>query len=171
MSSTSRLLLRLGVTACVGLAIVLMLRGLALGELARAIAHARVWPLIAASAIALAVYVFKAVSWRIMLAPRFDVSLPRLVRYTIIAFAASAIAPARAGELVRVWLLKRREGVDAATSVAVATSEKALDVVSLLAMAAPLPWLLPLPAWVAHASSGSPRSRRSAPSWSCPRPG
>jgi len=150
MSSTSRLLLRLAFTACLGLGIVLMLRGLAVGALADAVARARLGPLPAASAIALAVYVLKAISWRIMLAPRFDVSVPRLVRYTIIAFAASAMAPARAGEIVRVWLLKRRDRVDAATSVAVATSEKALDVFSLLAMAAPLPWLLPLPAWVAH---------------------
>lgn len=150
MSATSRLLVRLGVTAGVVVGVGLMLRGLALGALADALARARVWPLIAASAIALAVYVFKAISWRIMLAPRFDVSLPRLVRYTVIAFAASAIAPARAGELVRVWLLKRRDHVDAATSIAVATSEKALDAVSLLVLAAPLPWLLPLPAWVAQ---------------------
>lgn len=150
MSATSRLLVRLGVTAGVVVGVGLMLRGLALGALADALARARVWPLIAASAIALAVYVFKAISWRIMLAPRFDVSLPRLVRYTVIAFAASAIAPARAGELVRVWLLKRRDRVDAATSIAVATSEKALDAVSLLVLAAPLPWLLPLPAWVAQ---------------------
>lgn len=150
MSATSRLLVRLGVTAGVVVGVGLMLRGLALDALADALARARVWPLIAASAIALAVYVFKAISWRIMLAPRFDVSLPRLVRYTVIAFAASAIAPARAGELVRVWLLKQRDQVDAATSVAVATSEKALDAVSLLVLAAPLPWLLPLPAWVAQ---------------------
>lgn len=150
MTSPSRLLLQLGITACVIVGVVLVLRGLALGELAAALARARLWPLIAASAIALVVYVLKAISWRIMLAPRFDVSIPRLVRYTTIAFAASAIAPARAGELVRVWLLKRRDDVDAATSVAVATSEKALDAVSLLAVAAPLPWLLPLPAWVEH---------------------
>ncbi len=145
-----RPLLRTAITACVVVGIVVMLRGLALGELADAIANARPWPVIAASAIAIAVYVLKAVSWRIMLAPRFDVSVPRLVRYTILAFAASAIAPARAGEVVRVWLLKQRDGVDTATTVAIATSEKALDAFSLLAIAAPLPWLLPLPAWVEH---------------------
>lgn len=145
-----RLLLRLVITAVVVIGIVLMLRGLALTELVAAFRNARVWPVIAACAIAVGVYVFKAISWRIMLAPRFDIGLPRLVRYTIVAFAASAIAPARAGEVVRVWLLKRRDGVDAATSIAVATSEKALDALSLLALAAPLPWLLPLPSWVAH---------------------
>jgi uncharacterized membrane protein YbhN (UPF0104 family) len=146
----ARPLLRIAITAGVVVGIVLVLRGLAVHELATAIQNARVWPVIAASAIAVGVSVLKAVSWRIMLAPRFHIRLTRLVRYTIVAFAASAIAPARAGEIVRVWLLKRRDGVDAATSIAVATSEKALDAFSLLVVAAPLPWLLPLPSWVAH---------------------
>lgn len=144
----SRPLLRLAITASVVVGIVVMLRGLAVDELADAVASARLWPVIAASAIAIVVYVLKAVSWRVMLTPRFRLRTRRLVRYTIVAFAASAIAPARAGEIIRVWLLKRRDGVDAATSIAVATSEKALDAFSLLVLAAPLPWLLPLPGWV-----------------------
>ena len=146
----SRPLLRLAITAAVLVGIALMLRGFAFRELADAVANARLWPVIAASVIAIVVYALKAVSWQIMLAPRFTLPLPRLVRYTIVAFAASAIAPARAGEIVRVWLLKRRDGVDAATSIGVATSEKALDALSLLVVAAPLPLLLPLPAWVKH---------------------
>lgn len=154
MSGRIRLLLRLAITASVVIGIVLMLRGLAIHELVAAFRNARLWPVIVASAIAIGVYVFKAISWRIMLAPRFDIGLPRLLRYTIVAFAASAIAPARAGEIVRVWILKRRDGVDAATSIAVATSEKALDALSLLVLAAPLPWLLPLPSWVAHGMLG-----------------
>jgi uncharacterized membrane protein YbhN (UPF0104 family) len=150
LARVSRPLLRLAVTAAVVVGIALMLRGLAVRDLADAIANARLVPIIAACAIAIGVYVLKAVSWHIMLAPRFRLPLSRLVRYTIVAFAANAIAPARAGEIIRVWLLKRRDGVDAATSVAVATSEKALDAFSLLVVAAPLPWLLTLPAWVEH---------------------
>jgi glycosyltransferase 2 family protein len=145
-----RPVLRLAISGGVIVAIVVMVRGLAAGELVEALANARVWPLIAASAIAIGVYALKAVSWRIMLAPRFPLRLSRLVRYTIVAFAASAITPARAGEVIRIWLLKRRDGVDAATSIAVATSEKAMDVFTLLVVAAPLPWLLLLPAWLEH---------------------
>lgn len=127
-----------------------MVRGLAAGALVDALARARVWPIVAASAIAIGVYALKAVSWRIMLAPRFELPLGRLVRYTIVAFAGSAIAPARAGEVIRIWMLKRRDGVDATTAIAIATSEKAMDVFSLLVVAAPLPWLLMLPAWLEH---------------------
>ena len=50
-----------------------------------------------------------------VLARRARAALPgaddALFRYTIAAFAASVIAPARAGELIRVWVLKKRHGV------------------------------------------------------------
>jgi uncharacterized membrane protein YbhN (UPF0104 family) len=87
-----------------------------------------------------------------MLAPRHRVSVIRLFRYTIATFAASAIAPARAGEVLRVWTLKRRDGVPAADTAAVAVAEKLLDGISMLILVAPVPWLVPgLPSWVAGA--------------------
>jgi hypothetical protein len=91
----------------------------------------------------------KALTWRIMLAPHNVVTMARLYRYTIAAFAASALTPARAGELLRVWALKRRDGVPAHDSTAVALAEKLLDAIALLVVCAPVPWLLPgLPEWV-----------------------
>jgi len=91
----------------------------------------------------------KGACWRILLAPRHVVKTSRLFRYTIAAFATSVIAPARAGEVVRLWTLKRREQVPLADTAAVAVAEKLLDGVSMLMLVAPIPWLLPgLPAWV-----------------------
>src|SRR5262249_50285703 len=89
---------------------------------------------------------------RILLAPKYHVKISRLFRYTIAAFATSVIAPARAGEVVRLWTLKRRDGVPVADSAAVAVAEKLLDGVAMLILVAPVPWLLPdLPAWVSEA--------------------
>src|SRR6185295_185335 len=63
-----------------------------------------------------------------------------------------ALAPARAGELLRVWVLKRRDGVPAPDTAAVAVSEKLLDGISMLILVAPVPLLLPgLPSWVSGA--------------------
>lgn len=113
------------------------------------LATAKIWPLVLAAAVNYVMLVGKAVCWRIMLAPRHQVSTLRLTRYTIVAFAASVLAPARAGELLRVWLLKKRDGVPTADVAGVAIAEKLLDGVTILAFVAPLPWLLPdLPAWV-----------------------
>jgi uncharacterized protein (TIRG00374 family) len=118
-------------------------------KLADAFGSAKLWPLVAAAALNFGCLWGKAVTWRIMLAPRFLVKTRRLFRYTIAAFAASAIAPARAGEVLRVWTLKRRDNVPVADTAAVAVAEKLLDGISMLILVAPVPWLVPdLPGWV-----------------------
>jgi uncharacterized membrane protein YbhN (UPF0104 family) len=120
--------------------------------LGRALRSAKLWPLVVAAGLNFVCLWGKAVCWRIMLAPRHKVSVARLFRYTIAAFAASAIAPARAGEVLRVWTLKRRDGVPAADTAAVAVAEKLLDGISMLILVAPVPLLLHgLPSWVVTA--------------------
>jgi len=66
--------------------------------------------------------VCKAAAWRIMLAPQYPVPVARLFRYTISAFAASVIAPARAGEILR-------------SVAAVGRAEQALGFVAATALA------------------------------------
>jgi glycosyltransferase 2 family protein len=124
-------------------------------QLVAAFRHAELWPLALGLAVPFLALWCKALCWRVML---WRVPTRSLVRYTIAAFAGSALAPARAGEALRVWLLKRRDGVPIAESAAVAVVEKLLDGVAMVIVMAPLPWLLPdLPAWVRHAVMiGSP---------------
>jgi uncharacterized protein (TIRG00374 family) len=123
--------------------------------LGHAFAAARLWPLVLAAALNFACLWAKAVCWRVMLAPRHRVGTLRLFRVTIATFAASAIAPARAGEVLRVWTLKRREGVPVADTAAVAVAEKLLDGLTIVMLVAPVPWLVPgLPSWVATAIAG-----------------
>ncbi len=81
-------------------------------------------------------YVLRAVRWQVMLAPlgptRFSVAL----RATTIGFAASFILPARAGEVLRPWLLARREGLDASAVFATIIVERMLDLVTVLTLLA-----------------------------------
>lgn len=81
-------------------------------------------------------YVLRAVRWQVMLAPlgraRFGVAL----RATTIGFAASFILPARAGEVLRPWLLARREGFDASAVFATIIVERMLDLVTVLTLLA-----------------------------------
>jgi glycosyltransferase 2 family protein len=127
-------------------------REMDLAALGRALRTAKIWPLAVAAVLNFVCMLGKAACWRIMLAPRHQVATLRLFRYTIAAFAASALAPARAGEVLRVWILKRRDGVPAPETAAVAVAEKLLDGMSMLILVAPVPWLLPgLPSWVAGA--------------------
>ena len=121
-------------------------------KLTAALRDADAAPLLISSALYFICLFGKALVWRIMLSPNNVVPMQRMYRYTIAAQAASALAPARAGEVLRVWVLKKRDGVPAAESTAVALAEKLLLAITLLIVVATVPWLLPrLPDWVANA--------------------
>jgi uncharacterized membrane protein YbhN (UPF0104 family) len=149
VSRRNALLLRIaGFVLVVGM-LALFVRRLEWDKLGDALAQAKLWPLCIASLLYFGCLFSKALSWRIMLAPDHVIGVRRLFRYTIAAFAASAITPARAGELLRVWALKSRDGVPSADTTAVALAEKLLCALSLVIVVAPVPFLLPsLPDWV-----------------------
>ncbi|HTJ46840.1 MAG TPA: lysylphosphatidylglycerol synthase transmembrane domain-containing protein [Kofleriaceae bacterium] len=136
-------LLRVAVIGLVVAGVWWMLRGLHLSETGSALADAIWWPIIVAAVINFGLLACKAVAWHVMLGPEHVVPIRRLFRYTITAFAASVIVPARGGEVLRIVLLKRNDGVPATRSTAVALAEKLLDGLSMLIIMAPLPWLLP----------------------------
>ncbi len=143
------MLVRAAVLAGVGVLLWLCIREVDWDQLAVTLRDATLWPLFPAMAIALVMLWCSAIALRIMLAPRHQVSTARLFRYTVVAYAASVIAPARAGEIVRVWLLKQRDGVPIADSAAAIVAQKIIDGMAMLAFVAPIPWLLPgLPSWV-----------------------
>jgi glycosyltransferase 2 family protein len=146
------LAVRTVVIAAVAIGLWFFVRTIDWHQLGLVLARAEVWPIAIAVVLNFTCLFGKALSWRVMLAPRYHVSTARLMRYTIAAFAGSVIAPARAGEVLRLWALKRRDGVPVADAAAVAVAEKLLDGVTILMMVAPIPWLLPgLPAWVGTA--------------------
>jgi glycosyltransferase 2 family protein len=145
-------LLRVASITIVVALLALFMREIEWDELGHALRHAAIVPLLLSSALYFLCLFGKALSWRVMLEPNHVVPMRRLYRYTIAAFAASALTPARAGEVLRVWALKKRDGVPSADSTAVALAEKLLDAITLLIVCAPAPWLLPvLPAWVSDA--------------------
>jgi len=150
MNRRLKIVIRIVAVTAVAAALWWFVRAMDFAKFGHDLATAKRWPLVVAASLSFVCLLGKAVCWRIMLAPRHKIPVLRLFRYTIAAFAASAIAPARAGEVLRVWTLKRRDGVPAADTLAVAVAEKLLDGISMLIIVAPVPWLLPgLPSWVA----------------------
>jgi uncharacterized protein (TIRG00374 family) len=150
MNRRIKIVIRVVAVVAIVAALWWFIRAMDFAKFGEELARAKRWPLVVAASLSFVCLLGKAVCWRIMLAPRHKIPVLRLFRYTIAAFAASAIAPARAGEVLRVWTLKRRDGVPAADTAAVAVAEKLLDGISMLIIVAPVPWLLPgLPWWVA----------------------
>lgn len=95
---------------------------------------------------------FKSLAWDLLLPRGHGVPRWSLFRYTVATGALNVVMPFKAGEAVRLFRLYRHHHVPMPALVTVAATEKVLDVISLLILLGPLPFLLPnLPAWVAHA--------------------
>jgi uncharacterized membrane protein YbhN (UPF0104 family) len=140
---SARRAVRIGIIFVVALLCVLLVRRLDLARLRAALASASL-PLVAlAAAVNLGQGAIRALFLRTLLAPLRRVGLVRLYRYNLAHFAANNLLPARAGEWVRIELLRVHEDVPRSASLAVALIEKVLDAIALLLLALPLPLLLP----------------------------
>ena len=89
-------------------------------------------------------YVVRTERWQYLLGPLGPTRFRVVLRTTVIGFAASAILPARAGEVLRPYLLARREGLNATATFATILVERVLDLVAvLMLLAAYLLWFDP----------------------------
>ena len=98
--------------------------------------------------------IFKSERWRMMLAPIRRFSSLRLYYYVVLAFGSSMLLPPGSGEVLRIYLLRRRHDVPVASSVAVLTVEKLFEAIGLMCIVAPLPFVLPLPRAVSLVIAG-----------------
>jgi hypothetical protein len=76
----------------------------------------------------------RALRWRSLIASPRRLGLTGLFSATMIGFMANNILPLRLGEFVRPWALSRREGLSKTTLFATVVVERAVDMVTLLAI-------------------------------------
>ena len=134
---------RVAAFGAVAAVLFLFLRGLDFASLAAALRGAAPAPIALAVALNFVNVWCKANYWQAMLRPVKRVPLGLLFRYSIASAAGSVLAPARAGEALRIWLLKQRHGLPLPLSGTVFALEKLADLAALLVLLAPLPWLWP----------------------------
>jgi len=147
-----KLLLRIVAVGAVIVGVYFFARGIDGHALAAALRGAAILPLLAAAALSFGNLFWKSVCWRVMLGRRHRVSVFRLYRYTLTAFASSLLVPARAGEALRVWLLRQRDGVPVTDSTGVALAEKLVDGMAMVISVSPTLFLIHgLPPWVGRA--------------------
>lgn len=77
-------------------------------------------------------YVVRAWRWQSLLAPLGPTRFVNALTTTVIGFAASALLPARAGEVIRPYLLARRERLNPASAFATIVIERLLDLATVL---------------------------------------
>jgi uncharacterized protein (TIRG00374 family) len=120
------------VLACTVALLALFLRQANLGEVWLEIRRADPAGLFGALAMTGVTYFLRSWRWRVMLRPIGRARLWTAFRTTVIGFAANALLPARAGEVLRPFLLARREGLSATATFATIVLERLLDLVTVL---------------------------------------
>ncbi len=124
------------------------LRGLRLVEVWRAVQGANYWWLLPGVAVYFLAVGARTWRWHYLLRPVQTVSLKRLFPVLVIGYMGNNVYPARAGEVIRAFLLRRTDGVDASASLATIVVERIFDgVVMLFFVFVALPFA-PLPAWL-----------------------
>ena len=110
--------------------VALFLRGAHLDVVWAEIKQANAWLLALSSGITVLTMVLRALRWQYLLAPIGHARFGPAFRTTTIGFAASALLPARAGEVIRPYLLARQEGLSATATFATIIIERVLDAVT-----------------------------------------
>ncbi len=111
----------------------LALRGLRLDEFWRAVQTANYWWLLPGIAVYFAGVWVRAWRWHYLLGPIKKIPTKTMFPVTAIGYMGNNVYPARAGEVLRAVILKRREGVSVSASLATIIVERIFDGVVMLA--------------------------------------
>jgi len=82
----------------------------------------------------------RTVRWQHLLAPIGPTRFRTVFRAGVIGFAALAILPARIGDLLRPYLVARRDGLPVSATLATIVMERVLDLIAVLALMALYVW-------------------------------
>ncbi len=110
----------------------LALRGLRLDQFWGAVRSANYWWLVPGIAVYFVAVWARAWRWHYLLRPIKDVPTATVFPITTIGYMGNNIYPARAGEVLRAVILKRREGVSVSASLATIVVERIFDGVVML---------------------------------------
>jgi glycosyltransferase 2 family protein len=94
--------------------------------------RANAWLLLAAVVFTFITHALRAWRWQSLLAPIGPTRFSTAFETTIIGFAVSFFIPARPGEVVRPFLLARKEGLPPTAAFATVVLERLLDLVTVL---------------------------------------
>jgi hypothetical protein len=89
-------------------------------------------PLLLAVLVTGVTYAVRAFRWQYLLAPIGPTRFSTAFKTTVIGFAATFLLPARAGEVIRPYLLARRERLNATAAFATIILERLIDLIAVL---------------------------------------
>ncbi|MEW5766526.1 MAG: lysylphosphatidylglycerol synthase transmembrane domain-containing protein [bacterium] len=110
----------------------LAVRGVDLDEMIEAIAKVSWVYIIPIGVVSLSTFILRAFRWRYLLSYEKHIRLHSLFSYTIIGFMANNVFPLRIGELVRAYIIGKKEEISKIRSLATIIMERIFDGLSLL---------------------------------------
>jgi glycosyltransferase 2 family protein len=131
----------------------LMLRGVDFAEVARALAQAQYGYVLLAVCVMLASHCLRAWRWRYLLAPVKTVNIASLFTALMIGYAANSFMPAHLGEVLRAYVIGKKQRISASASLASIVVERIVDVMSLLALMGVVLFVHPFPDWVVQSGT------------------
>ena len=149
--SAARTVLGLGLG---GFCLWLAFRSVPFDEVGRVLASARLAPLVAGVAAILGATLFRAWRWQLLF-PLGDraVRFRNLWPIIVVGQMVNILVPARAGEVVRLYLIRREEHRAVTETLGTVAVEKALDAVAFLAMLGVLLLWMDLPGGLKQAGT------------------
>ena len=129
------------------------LRGIEWTQVTRLVARAQPGRLMLTAVLGTATLFLRACRWRILLNAETAVGVPTVFWATAAGYFGNNFLPARAGELVRTFMISSRSGLEPTYVLATALSERVADAVALVAISAAVLLILPVPnGWLAGAA-------------------
>ncbi|OQZ01981.1 MAG: hypothetical protein B6D35_01985 [Candidatus Brocadia sp. UTAMX2] len=123
----------------------LFIRNIEWGLLKSALLDANYWFIIPTIVLTLLVYVVRAIRWRGLLSHIKLISVLNLLSVTCIGFMANNVLPARVGEVLRPFILTKKENIKFSTSFATVIMERIFDMLGLILFTVVVIALLPHP--------------------------
>lgn len=117
-------------------------------EMMNSFAKAEYWYILPGIAVIFLSHWLRAVRWRFLMEPITPVKLNRLFSALLIGYMGNAFLPAHLGELIRVYIIGKKEKVSASTVLGTVIVERIVDVFTLLLLMGVAVIVFPFPSWV-----------------------
>jgi glycosyltransferase 2 family protein len=126
----------------------LTFRGTDFGALHAALGRSNYWTLIPALVVLGAAIFLRAIRWRLLISPEHRPSMSIVTSALLVGYLFNSILPARAGEAIRIVIVRQRAGTPKFELLGTVVAERAMDVLTLLLFLFAIAPLIPSTEWL-----------------------
>jgi uncharacterized protein (TIRG00374 family) len=126
----------------------LTFRGTDFGALHAALGRSNYWTLIPALVVLGAAIFLRAIRWRLLISAEHRPSMSIVTSALLVGYLFNSILPARAGEAIRIVIVRQRAGTPKFELLGTVVAERAMDVLTLLLFLFAIAPVIPSTEWL-----------------------